>query len=135
MRSIVSNFYLHRRRTAKQLKLEDWQRFARNGIRYWNRFIDKWVLNYPSDAAKPLYCNYESLLADPRARSREVLLYMSIDALDEDRLNSALEAVSIRARDRLSSFEYFDPAFFRSLEKAADPRLNQLKLPSFLSEI
>jgi hypothetical protein len=104
--------------------------FARRDMEYWIRFVDKWVLNFPSEANPPLYCSYESLLADPQGRVREILTFFSEDALDEDRVKTLLQNKPIVERKSLSEFKYSDPVFFKELEESASGRLEKLNLPS-----
>lgn len=135
VRSIVSNFYLYRRRHRFEFRRADWETFAFSAISYWNRFIDKWVLNFPSNANAPLYCSYESLIADPEVRVREVLAFLSKGPLDEEAVSRVLEQRPISARNRLSEFRFYDPGFFSELEGLTDDRLTRLDLPPFVEEI
>ena len=134
VRSIVSNFYLHVRNHPQASKQTHWKKFARNGVSFWNRFIDKWVLDFPADADAPLYCTYEALIADPETRVREILSFLSDGPLDEEAVTRILEKLPISARDKLAAFEYFDPGFFQELEDAASDRIERLGLPSFTEE-
>ena len=135
VRSIVSNFYLHLRNHPEKKERTDWEKFARKGVSYWNRFIDKWVLDFPSTADAPLYCTYEALIADPEARVREILSFLSDGPLDDEALTRILEELPIAPRDNLAVFQFYDPTFFRELEDAASERLARLELPSFTDEI
>jgi hypothetical protein len=131
VRSIVSNFYLHREGYLQRDSRRGWEKFARKELKFWNRFIDKWVLNFPSSANAPLYCSYESLLADPLARVREFIAFLSDGPVDDETIVRLLKRIPIAARDNLAEFEFFDPTFFRELEDATGERLLRLNLPSF----
>ena len=135
VRSIVSNYYLYRREHRFRFRRVDWQKFALRSITYWNRFIDKWVLNFPSDAQAPLYCSYEALIADPEARMREILLFLSNEPLDEEAVSRLLIEKPISPRNRITEFRFYDPVSLRELEDLASERLAKLGLPSFMEEI
>jgi len=134
VRSIVSNYHLYKKNHRDECARADWESFALREVFYWNRFVDKWVLGFPEEAASPLYCSYESLLSAPEARMREILAFMSDAPLDDEAVTRAFERRPIAPRDRLAQFEYYDPAFFRMLEDAASERLAALDLPSFEEE-
>jgi hypothetical protein len=131
VRSIVSHFYLYMNRNPDKNTREDWEKFAFRDVFYWNRFIDKWVLDFPAEADPPLYCTYESLLSDPETRVREILTYFSYEPLDEASVAHILSKLPIAPRDNLAKFEYYDTGLFRELEEAASERLAELDLPSF----
>jgi hypothetical protein len=135
VRSIVSNFYLHKKNFPDRGDRKGWMRFARKEVGFWNRFVDKWVLNFPSDAAAPLYCTYEALIEEPEIRVREILSFLSNGPLDDEAVGRAVEAFPIAARDNLADFEFFDTAFFRELEDKASDRLARLGLPSYADEL
>jgi hypothetical protein len=116
-------------------KWSDWEKFARRSISHWNRFIDKWVLNFPSDADAPFYCKYETLVADPENRVREILSFLSDEPLDDEAVARTLEKTPIAPRDRLLEFEFYDSSFFKEIEDVASERLARLELPSFKEEI
>ena len=82
---------------------------------YWNPLIDKWVLNFPSNAKPPHYCTYESLLADPQARVREILTFLSEGTLDEERFRAAMLECPIEERSSIEKFEYYDSDFFQKI--------------------
>ena len=134
VRSIVSNFYLYRSNHPDENKRADWEKFAHRDVFYWNRFIDKWVLDFPADAEAPLYCTYEALIADPDARVREILRFFSDGPLDDQAATRIIEKMPISPRNRLAEFEFYDPVFFRELEGVASERLAELDLPSFAEE-
>lgn len=131
VRSIVSDYYLHRYRNILRHRKSQWQKFALNSIVFWNRFIDKWVLNFPSDADAPLFCSYESLISDPEARMGEILAYLGGGPLDEDAMHQILERKPIVERNSISKFRHYDAGFFRELEELASGRMAKLGLPSF----
>jgi len=135
VRSIASNFYLHVNNHPDECKRTHWEKFAVRSVFYWNRFIDKWVLDFPSDAEAPLYCTYESLLKDPEARVRDTLTFLSDGPLDDEAVARVIEKRPIAPRNRLAEFEFYDPVFFRELEDAASERLAELDLPSFTDEL
>jgi hypothetical protein len=134
VRSVVSNFYLHRKNHPESNRRKDWEAFAGENIAFWNRFVDKWVLDFPSDAEAPFYCSYESLMRDPETRVREVLSFLSDGPLDEEAVARVLKESPISVRDRLAEFEFFDPAFFATIENAASDRLARLDLSSYVEE-
>jgi len=129
--AIASDFKLYIRREPNRDRRAVWQDFALRQVSYWNRFVDKWVLNFPSDAVPPLYCSYEALIADPQERVREILAFLSDNPLDEERLKTIMQKVPIVPRNSLSRFKFNDPIFFKELESAASPRLDILGLPFF----
>lgn len=135
VRSIVSRFYLYRNRHPFSFRRASWEKFAFGSITYWNRFIDKWVLNFPSDADAPLYCSYESLIADPEVRVREILSFLSDGPLDEEAVSQVLKQRPISTRNNISQFKYYDTSFFSEIEALASNRLERLGLPSFMDEI
>ena len=135
VRSIVSNFHLYQNKHPDENERADWEKFAHRDVFYWNRFIDKWVLDFPADAKPPLYCTYEALIADPESRVREILRFMSDGPLDEAAAAQIIEQRPISPRNRLAEFEFYDPAFFGELEDAASDRLAELDLPSFTEEL
>jgi len=134
VRSIVSNYYLFRYRRLLRHRKSEWQRFALNSIAYWNRFVDKWVLDFPSKADPPLFCSYESLVLDPEVRIREILAYLSDGPLDEDAVCQALKVEPIVQSNSISEFKYYDAGFFREIEELTSGRLAKLGLPSFDEE-
>lgn len=131
VRSIVSNYHLYLKNNPHACERADWEKFAFRNIFFWNRFIDKWVLDFPADAAPPLYCTYESLIADPEARVKEIHAYMSEEPVDNETLSLILEENPIIPRYNLERFRFHDPVFFEELEDAASERLAELDLPSF----
>ena len=135
VRSIASNFHLFVRNNPEKCERMHWEQFAAREIAYWNRFIDKWVLDFPSDADAPLYCKYESLIADPEARVREVLTFLSDEPLDEEAVSRVIEEMPISPRNSLADFKFYDPIFLKELEGAASERLAKLDLPSFTEEL
>ncbi len=134
VRSIASNYYLFRRGDRSRHSKSEWRRFALDSINYWNRFVDKWVLNFPPNADAPLYCSYESLISDPEVRMREVLSYLSDESLDEDAFSQLLRMKPILQRNRISEFPYYDAGFFREIEEMTSGRPGRLGLPSFDEE-
>jgi len=131
VRSIASNYYIYRRTSLMMRKRTEWQQFAIRSINYWNRFVDKWVLNFPTDAEPPFYCSYESLLSDPDVRIREVLSYLSVDPLDDEAISQILTILPIATRKKLSDFRFYDEGFLREIETRAGGRMARLGLPSF----
>jgi len=131
VRSIASNYYLFRRNKFSRRKKSEWQKFALDSIEYWNRFVDKWVLNFPGDANPPFYCSYESLLSDPDVRMREVLSFLSEDPLEDDAITGILREIPIVDRSSIKGFRYYDEGFFREIEARTSGRLARLELPSF----
>lgn len=129
--SITSSFKLYRDRNPNDNSRAGWKQFAFRRIDFWNRFVDKWVLDFPVDAEPPLYCTYEALITDPPARVREILAFFSDGPLNEERVDAAMKKQPIALRNRISEFEFYDPGFFRELEKVASHRLAELNLPSF----
>lgn len=134
-RSIVSNFQLYCAHHPDRCDRKHWEDFAYRQIQFWNRFIDKWVLNFPADHQAPLYLTYEALMRSPEASVRDVLAFLSDGPLDDQAVARAIEAEPIALRDRLADFEFYDPALFRKLEAAAADRLARLDLPSFTDEL
>jgi hypothetical protein len=128
--SITSNFKLYLKRHPDENDRAGWERFAFRDVFLWNRFIDKWVLDFPPDANPPQYCTYEELIDEPEVKVREVMAFLSDGPLDDDRISADLERFPIAPRRTLSEFEFFDPVFFRELEDAASGRLAELDLPS-----
>jgi len=135
VRSITSNFQLFLKDYPEKQEWRHWVEFAATGILYWNRFIDKWVLNFPADADLPFYCKYESLIADPETCVREVLAFLSDGPLDEEAVSRVLKEIPISPRNSLENFKFYDPAFLKELEDAASGRLAKLGLPSFTDEL
>lgn len=135
VRSITSNFKLYLNKNPDENHRAGWEKFAFRDVFYWNRFIDKWVLDFPPSAEAPLYCTYESLIADPVSKVTEILAFMSHDPLDEQRVSQVMEQSPISARNNLAAFEFHDTGFFRELESAASARLVELDLPSFEEEL
>jgi hypothetical protein len=129
--AIASNFRLHIRRKPHENHVAGWRAFALKDIAYWNRFVDKWILEYPERSRQPLYCSYEQLIAAPEARVREILTYTSKYSLDEERVRYVMKKAPILPRHNLRTFEFSDTGFFKELEALAFPRLERLNLPSF----
>ncbi len=129
--AIASNYKLHLNNHPEDNNREGWEKFAFRDVFFWNRFIDKWVLDYPETANPPLYCTYEALLSNPDERIREVMAFLCDDPLDEERIVQIMQRVNVTARDSISRFEYYDPGCFRELEAAASDRLAELDLPLF----
>lgn len=134
VRSIVSNYYLYRSRSLLKYRKSEWIRFALDSIFFWNRFVDKWVLNFPAGANTPLFCSYESLVSNPQRRAREILSYFSTGPLDEEAVSKALIRRPVVARNSISKFSYYDAGFFRELEELTSGRLAILGLPAFDEE-
>ncbi|RLA43526.1 MAG: hypothetical protein DRR42_21620 [Gammaproteobacteria bacterium] len=132
--SIASNFNLHLKRWPFHNYRDAWQEFAFKQIRFWCLFVDKWVLNFPSNANLPLYCSYEALIANPQKRVREILTFLSPDPLDEDRVKTVMQKIPIVPRNSISEFKFNDPVFFKELEAIAFQRLKKLGLPLFDEE-
>jgi len=135
VRSIVSNYYLFRTEKFSRRKKPEWQAFALRSIDYWNRFVDKWVIDFPTGVHAPLICPYESLVSDPQVYAREILSYLGEGPLDEDAVCQVCAKIPISARNRLSKFRYYDAGFFRELEEMTSGRISKLGLPSFAEEI
>ncbi len=135
VRTFVSNYYLHLMNHPDKCERADWESFAFRQVFYWNRFIDKWVLNFPENAARPLYCTYESLLAEPEARIKEILTFMSDEPLDEEAAMRILKKLPIKPRNNLTAFKFYDPVFFKDVQDAVFERLALLSLPSFEDEL
>ena len=132
VRSIVSHYHIHLKTFPDECERRDWQSYALHEVFYWERFVDKWILNVPECDVPPLYCSYESLLAEPDARMREILTFMSDGPLEDETVTQILEdRPKIVPRDRLAEFKYFDPVFFRELEDVVSGRMAKLGLPSF----
>lgn len=131
VRSIVSNYYLFRYRKLLRHRKSEWLRFAINSIGYWNRFVDKWVLNLPSNVDAPFFCSYESIVSDPQVRMREILSYFSDGPLDDAAVCQILDNKSILPTGRISKFRYYDAGFFREIEELTSGRLAKLGLPPF----
>lgn len=134
VRAIASNFRLHLSKVPEDESRTGWEVYARGEISYWNRFVDKWVRNESPAMRSALICSYESLLANPETRTREILEFLSRDRLREDAVAELSRKFSVRRRDRLSGFKYFDTGFFRELEALTDGRLRELDLPDFHAE-
>ena len=132
--AIASNFKLHLSAYPDHNHRAGWEQYAFKDLFYWNRFIDKWVLGFPARARPPLYVSYESLLADPHARVRDILKFHSVGPLDEDRVEQVLQKAPVVPKHSISKFEFYDPDFFQKMEDATSGRLQKLGLPSFKSE-
>lgn len=135
VRSIISYFYLYLNNHPDKNTRVDWEKYAHDQMKYWIRFIDKWVLNFPANADPPLYCTYEALIANPEARVREILEFLSDGPLYEDAVARIIKRLPISPRSGLAEFKFYDPGFFRALEAAASEQLVQLNLPSFTEEL
>jgi hypothetical protein len=132
--AISSNFKLHLSAYPDHNHRAGWEKFAFKDLFYWNRFIDKWVLGFPAHARPPLYVSYESLLADPHARLRDILKLHSDGPLDEARVEQVLQRAPIAPKHSIAEFEFYDPRFFQKMEDATSGRLEKLGLPSFESD-
>jgi len=131
IRSIVSDYHVYRAKRPGHSTLEHWKKYAYRLIRYWNRFIDECVLDFPANRGPVLYCTYEELLADPESRVRDVLSSASPDPIDQGAMASAITRVDIKRRDSLATFEFYDAGFLEEIEATAEERLRRLNLPSF----
>lgn len=129
--AIASNYQLYKRSRQFRNRRALWQKFALKQVTYWNRFVDKWVLNFPVTARRPLYCSYEALVADPPKYVRQFLIFLSDNPLDEERLTAVMQRVPIAPRNSLSEFEFYDPVFFKEIENMVSHRLEKLGLPVF----
>jgi hypothetical protein len=129
--SITSNYYLYRFRKPWLHTKGAWKHFAIDSIDYWNRFVDKWVLDFPADANPPFFCSYESLISDPEVRMREILSYMSAEPLEEDAVRQVLSRKPIINRNNMAKFPYYDAGFFREMEALTAGRIARLGLPAF----
>ena len=133
--AITSNFKVYLKKNPRENHRAGWEKFAFRDVNYWNRFIDKWVLDFPPDANPPLYCTYESLLANPQARVREILTFLSNAPLDDNRVEQIMQQIPIVPRNSISEFDFYDSVFFKELEDIASQRLAKLGLPSFKERI
>ncbi len=129
--SITSNFKLYIQARPQENHRDGWRKFAYRDIFYWNRFVDKWVLDFPSHLELPLYCLYEELLKDPIFQLKAVLRFLSAEPLDEQRAEQIIQDFKVAPRNNLANFEFYEPDFFRDLEEVARERLELLKLPLF----
>jgi hypothetical protein len=131
VRAIASDYYIFRSEKLLNRRKSEWRRFALDSINYWNRFVDKWILKFPPEAALPFYCSYESLLSDPHVRIREILSFLGEDPLEDDEISRILKIIPIVNKDSISKFRYYDKGFFREIEARTAGRLERLRLPSF----
>lgn len=103
---------------------ETWRQWLGSGLRYWLRFVDRWVLNGPDGR---YVLSYEDMTADPIGRMAEIVELMAPDrAIDHGHLADALARSSaIRhmpgmgtgrcgarpfAARKIERFRYYDPA-------------------------
>lgn len=131
VRSIVSNHYLYLAENPEKDSREQWYRFAHKGIVYWNKLIDKWVLEIQHDPDMLMVCPYEELVLHPMATVSQVIAFMTGEEVKKRRLRQVISEVNIRPRNRYVDFPFFDEGFFRSIEELAGPRLEILGIPSF----
>ena len=135
VRSIVSNYYLYLSSRSNEDSLKQWYFFAQAGIVYWNRFIDKWLLDSQSKADKLMACPYEKLVENPTRSINDVIKFMTNDDANPKYLRKAIKKVNIRPLNRYFNFHHFDPGFFREIEAGVSPRLELLGIPSFEDSI
>lgn len=131
VRSIVSNFHVHLKNNPEKSSQVDWENFAYRQILYWNRFVDKWVLDYPARANTPLYCAYETLVASPAEILTTILEYFSDGPLNLELAKRVIEERNVKPRSNLEKFEFFDANLFNELEEATVGRMATLSLPSW----
>lgn len=134
--SIVSDYHLHKTRNSHiSHTRQHWEEFAVKQIFYWNKFVDKWAINFPNGDVENLQCIYEDLLAAPTEKSREILRFIGVGEIDEARMESILGELKVEQQGNLRGFEFYDPLFFRSLEDRTNGRLPRLGVPDYAEEI
>jgi hypothetical protein len=131
VRSIASNFMVHIGNHPESNSEAEWRKFALKDIFLWNRFVDKWVLDFPPGARPPLVVEYGSLTAEPEARLLDILGYLAAGPVDEAAALEVIDGLGVEPRDSLAAFEFRDEAFFAELEEAAADRMAALDLGSY----
>ena len=131
VRSVASNFFLHLLAYPQDHNVIEWRKFACCQIRYWNKFVDKWVFDVFYSDVRLYHCSYERLVFHTETTIDEVLRFVSQGSVDEARMRAVMQAIHPRPLDRLRDFPYYDGAFFSDLEDMTEGRIGRLQLPSF----
>ena len=129
--SVVSNFKVYLKNHPAENTKQGWEKFACRDIFFWNRFVDKWVLDFPPDLTSPHYCVYEDLMADPKTTLTSVLSFLSDQPVNVQKAHELIERLDVQPRSVLQDFDFYEPAFFKKLEFVARERLALLDLPLF----
>ena len=135
VRSIVSNYYLYLAKNPHKASKEEWVAFAHKGIVYWNKLIDKWVIESQHQSKLLMSCPYEQFVTHPRHTVSQIITFMTDEEPDVKQLQQAITQVNIRPLNRIVTFPFFDKGFFREIEELAEPRLEMLALPSFKDSV
>ncbi len=139
LEAAISDYNLFLRREEDSLRA--WKTFSATKLKYYKRFLHKWVLN--DIGTERLIVQYEQLTSDPvREFSRIIEFFHPPGPIDTERLTrlvqeAALEDVApdgvrvvqgfgVRNRRRLEEFKHYDPIYFGQLEAELSDEFSSL---------
>ena len=129
--SIASDYNLHVQQVPNSSGREQWYEFAREAIAYWNKFIDKWVIDLCNRDNPQLICSYEKLVQDPIGTVTSVVDFITDEPVDDEALRREVLHERIQPQNRIAKFRHFDTGFLREIETIAGERMTTLGIPSF----
>jgi hypothetical protein len=128
VRSIVSNYYLYANHT-KQDTAEHWRDFVKKQVDGWRRFANKWLIN--NGIERSLLVPYEQLVARPLETLRQIFQFMTDEPID----GSRIQFQTIKPRNNIEKFKYFDERVFARIESELRAEMDYLFLPSYRDSV
>ncbi len=143
LEAVVSDYNLFLREHQEDT-LEAWRGFSQRKLRFYRRFLRKWVL--AEDAIEKLVVPYEQLTGEPLTWFARMIDFFHparpvdgarlekivAEAVLEDVKPTGIEVIrnfGVRNRRRIEDFQHFDQAYFAELEGALTAELTELGYP------
>lgn len=131
--SLVSWYMIMVEKEEIEDSKEAWEFFVYQKIIFWKKFTQKWVLK--NKHPNILYLSYEALLKHPQEKLEEVINFIRPETtINLKLIEKIIHTQKIRALRQLNSFKYFDPVFFKKIEKDARQELKALNLDFIFHE-
>jgi hypothetical protein len=119
---------------------ETWLRFSKRKLRYYERFVRKWVLS--NDGLEKMIVTYEDMTSDPLLAFRRIVdFFQPSEPVDSERLAEIIRSATladvrptgvefvrnfgVQNRRRVEDFQHYDPEYFASLERRLARVLSQ----------
>lgn len=115
---IISNFKLiYEKRSKKELETldtrEHWEKAALNGVKYYNRVIEKWYIDKKPNVH---LIAYEDLVLNPNMEILKALsFFIDKGDIDKDLISKIVEKQNIEFKNKKEDFKYYNKDFCERL--------------------
>ncbi len=109
-----------------------WHRFFSRKLKYWRRFIEKWVVDQDRDNV--LTMDYRDFVRYPRRQLERIVKFVDREnEPDQSRLDWVLKIQEIKARRPIVTHQYYDARWVVDVERQLQPMLERAGIRSLMT--